>query len=132
LKRIGWGAEASAWRDPETECVYKLFEVHPNSALGKKLFIERHGDGEYRAIHSNASLDDTLEKLALPHEAGACPTEIVGLTETGDYLIAKQPLCAPFADFEEDRRRACDLIRAVTPRYSLGREIHIFWVAGEA
>ena len=54
------------------------------------------------------------------HEAGACPTEIVGLAESGDHLIAKQPLCGPFDDFEEDRRSAATSIKAVVPKYSIG------------
>lgn len=132
LQRIGWGAEAIAWADKDSRSVYKLFEVHPNYALGKKLQIEQDHDGNCRAIHVNADLDSTLEKLGVLHEAGACPTEIVGLADSGDYLIAKQPLCEPNQNFIEDRRKAAELMHAVVPRYSLGREIRIFWLRDQA
>ena len=96
------------------------------------LVIEQDDEGGFRAIHGDADLDSTMEKLAVLHEAGACPTEIVGLAETGDYLIAKQPLCGPHQDFQQDRKRAAEAIKAVVPKYSLGREIRVFWVRDQA
>lgn len=128
LKRIGWGAEAIAWEDTDNGCVYKLFEVHPNSALGKRLQIEQDDDGNCRATHINADLDTTLEKLGVLHEAGACATEIVGLAASGDYLIVKQPLCIPSINYVEDRRIAAEAMHAIIPRFSLGREIRVFWL----
>ena len=132
LQRLGWGAEAIAWADVENRCVYKLFEVHPNAALGKRLVIEQDHEGAFRAIHANADLDTTMEKLAVLHDAGGCPTEIVGVADSGDYLIVKQPLCVPFENFLEDRRSAAESLKAVVPKYSLGREIRVFWLRDQA
>lgn len=131
LRRLGWGAEAIAWADDENACVYKLFEVHPNSALGKKLRLEKEPDG-FRMTHADADLDTTLEKLCVLHDAGACPTEIVGLAESGDYLIVKQPLCLPLLSFATDRKCAAEKIHAVVPKRSIGREVRVFWLDGQA
>mgnify|MGYP002378196965 FL=1 len=127
LRRLGWGAEAIAWADDENRCVYKLFEVRPNSALGKKLRLQREPDG-FHMTHADASLDDTLEKLCVLHDAGACPTEIIGLAESGDFLIVKQPLCLPSPDFIADRKSAAEKVHAVVPRRSIGREVRVFWL----
>jgi hypothetical protein len=40
----------------------------------------------------DATLLQTMEKLMVLHDAGACPTEIVGLDYMFDYLVVKQPL----------------------------------------
>lgn len=132
FRRLGWGAEAIAWEDKEYGCVYKLFEVHPNSALGKKLQIEQDEDGRCRVTHIDSDLDCTMEKLSVLNEAGACLTEIVGLTDSGDYLIAKQPLCFPCSNFLEQRSTAAELMHAILPKFSLGREIRVFWSRNQA
>ncbi|MDZ4286542.1 MAG: hypothetical protein U0984_01210 [Prosthecobacter sp.] len=112
--------------------VYKLFDLKETGGLGKKLTLERNEDRGWRAVPCDANLDDTLEKLSVLHEAGACPTEIVGLAATGDYLIVKQPLCYPFDNFEEDRRIAAASIKAVVPKYSIGQEIRVIWLQDQA
>lgn len=73
-----------------------------------------------------------MEKLAVLHEAGACPTEIVGLADSGDYLIAKQPLCRETQGFIEDRKLAAEAMHAILPKFSLGREIRVFWRRDQA
>ncbi|TDU66633.1 hypothetical protein EI77_03728 [Prosthecobacter fusiformis] len=116
----------------ERRVVYKLFDLRETGALGKKLAFESTADGSWMTVPCDATLDDTLEKLCLLHEAGACPTEIIGLAATGDYLIAKQPLCQPFANLEEDRRTAAESIKAVMTSCFLGREVRVFWADGRA
>ena len=58
-------------------------------------------------------LVDTLTKLITLHDAGGHPTEIVGLSDDGKYLIAKQPLASPFKDFEEDHKAAVQATKDV-------------------
>lgn len=70
-------------------------------------------------------LVDTLEKIMVLHDAGAHPTEIVGLSDAGDYLVVKQPLACeqPYsaenlpedfrAQFESDRTTAIEDIRGI-------------------
>ena len=66
------------------------------------------------------------------HEVGACATEIIGLADTGDYLIAKQPLCQPYGEsLEADRHKALQDIKAVIPTGSFGAMIWIFWSNGQ-
>ena len=128
LSIIGWGAEAYAYQDARQRCVYKFFHLLPNAALGKRLVLQRESDGHWRAGKIDGNLEVTLEKLAVLHEAGGCPTEIVGLAQTGDFLIVKQPLCQPYTDWAADEAEAVERLKAVSSRPSLGHGIRLFWV----
>ena len=57
----------------------------------------------------------TLTKLTVLNEIGAHATEIVGLADSGEYLIAKQPLAKPYRRFNEDLGKALQSVRAVVP-----------------
>lgn len=132
LERLGTGAEASAWMDRRYRCVYKLFDLKSNGSLGKKIALVAEGPYECRVVNEDAVLADTLEKLALLHEVGACTTEIVGLASTGDYLIVKQPLCQPYQSFDHDRDEAVKTIQAVVPTGTYGPRVWVFWGVGKA
>ena len=133
LERIAEGQEATAWFDPEEACVYKFFDLKAQGALGKKLVFSGDDELPSRVTHSDAFIWDTLEKLCVLHEAGACPTEIVGLSESGDYLVTKQLLCFPFGlSLEDDRLLAVEAVRAVVPTGSYGERVWVFWQNGQA
>lgn len=68
------GAEASPYHDPESDVVYKLFDLRPNGSLGKKITLELNDDGEFEVFLKDAVLRDTLEKLQILNEAGGHPT----------------------------------------------------------
>lgn len=109
------GAEACPYYDKRNGVVYKLFDLQANGSLGKKLCFEWSEDGKYEIVPRPATLRDTVEKLLLLNEIGAHPTEIVGLTSDGHYLLIKQPLARPSADFEYDRADACRRIKGLVP-----------------
>ena len=125
LTPIAGGAEAFAYLDDKFEVVYKLFNLNHDGSLGKKLAYEREESGEYGLTVAPARLVETIEKLELLHNLGAHPTEIVGLSENGDYLIVKQPRAYPESysgenmppgarvKFEEDREKAISRIRGI-------------------
>lgn len=115
LEKLPFGAEACPFRDIENGVVYKLFNLREHGSLGKKIVFERDGDGILQPAHSEASLQDTLEKIILLNRVGALPTEIVGLSYGYEALIVKQPLAFPRGDFQEDRRAAIKAIRGVVP-----------------
>ncbi|WP_395747527.1 hypothetical protein [Prosthecobacter sp.] len=131
LGNIGIGREASAWVDRESNSVYKLFDVKMDAeerySIGLKL--EMTGNTEQPDVSQlPADLDHILEKLCVLHEAGACPTEIAGLSEDGKYLIAKQPRCKAFEDLDADRKEATRQMKAVSPKGSYGgNEIWVFY-----
>lgn len=133
LGNIGIGREASAWADRDNGCVYKLFDVkvdqEDQGSMGLKLKAQGAPPDDVEVVQLPAHLDDILEKLCVLHDAGACPTEIVGLTEDGRYLVAKQPRCRSFESFEEDREVALQTVCAVTPKGSYGgNEVWVFFV----
>ena len=132
LQRLNEGKEASAWLDTSTGCVYKLFDLRANGALGQKLEFCREDAYSFKLAQVDATLLDTVQKLRLLHEAGACPTEIVGLSDTGDFLIAKQPFCRMYKDFTADSLTAVRMMRAVRPTCSLGMPVYLFWGDDEA
>lgn len=123
------GAEASPYHDPESDAVYKLFDLRPNGSLGKKISLELNDEGEFEVVLKDAVLRDTLEKLQILNEAGGHPTEIVGLSDNGDYLIAKQPLALPMADYAEDKARAIQALRGILPEATrLRRQVVVVWL----
>ena len=88
------GAEAQPYWHRGSGMVYKLFNLRAGGALGKKISFEPGDHGEYELRHSDAMLVDTLEKIQVLHDMGAHPTEIIGLSDMGDFFIVKQPYAA--------------------------------------
>jgi hypothetical protein len=112
--------------------VYKLFDLRSDGSLGKKLLFEKNAEGEFEPRNKPAELRDTLEKLSILNEAGAHPTEIVGLSDDGHYLLVKQPLAEPSSDFESDRTTALEFLRAIVPMATrLRTTVAITWVSGQ-
>ena len=109
------GAEASPYLCRTTEVVYKLFDLRLDGSLGKKIAITVEDD-RWELQSVDARLPDIVEKLMVLNEAGAHPTEIVGLSRDGDYLIAKQPLAFQMEDFHEDRDQAIAEMKGVQLR----------------
>jgi len=117
LRPLQSGAEAEPYLDEEYGVVYKLFNLRETGALGKKLVLERpSADEEYQVEFRSADLRHTLMKLAILNDAGALATEIVGLADSGDYLIAKQPVAYPYKDFKADLQASIQEIRAIVPQ----------------
>ena len=126
------GAEASPFKDQEWGVVYKLFPLLRSGGLGKTFAMEFSEESNEATISTrDATLFETIEKLTTLSEAGALLTEIVGLTDSGDYLIVKQPLAFPHRDFEVDRQCAVDVIRAVPCRAPFGRPLWTIWMHGQ-
>jgi hypothetical protein len=115
LRALTPGAEASPYLDKDWDVVYKLFDLKRSGALGKKVTLVETGVDEFEVVSEEARLTDTLEKLELLNRAGAHPTEIVGLSDDGHYLVAKQPFAQQTPDgcFEADRDKALQDIRGV-------------------
>lgn len=122
---------ASAWVDRESGCGYKLFDLRKNGSLGTKLQPVINPPYELTIVQTDANVMDTLEKLYALHEAGACPTEIVGLSADGQFLIAKQPRCKSYEDFERDTQLAVREMKAVTPKGTFGMPVRVFWASGK-
>ncbi|MBL9181449.1 MAG: hypothetical protein JNN17_04865 [Verrucomicrobiaceae bacterium] len=139
LAPLKTGAEASPFADFAGGVVYKLFPLHINGGLGKTFEIERdlEREGIIMTVR-DAVLHETIEKLTVMHEAGAHPTELVGIDDQGEYLIAKQPLAQPYGDFDNlrdltvaliDRMRpeAVARMQAVPCRSSFKRPVWVLW-----
>lgn len=135
LTELPSGAEAIPYFDKEWGVVYKLFDLRVDGSLGKRIELVRTVEGDFDLIPCDATLKGTLEKLAVLNEAGAHPTEIVGLSDSGDYLIAKQPWAYPRGDFEEDRQIAVSQIRGIIPEFTgrgLRHTVVVMWLEERA
>jgi hypothetical protein len=134
LQALKPGAEASPYLDRDLHVVYKLFDLRQDGSLGKKMKLQRiddHDDDRFDLVLEDATLTDTLTKLAVLNDAGALPTEIVGLSDTGEYLIAKQPLAQEARHFEKDRAIAIEAVLGEVPLFSgLTRTVAIIHVNG--
>lgn len=127
------GAEASPYADKEKGIVLKLFHLHITGGLGKTFSIQwDEGSQSFETVIRDATLAETLEKLCAMHDAGAHPTEVVGITDGGNYLIVKQPLALPYWDLERDRYRAVEQMKAVPCAARFKTAKWIFWVEGQA
>jgi hypothetical protein len=125
LRFLTSGAEAHPLIDNNAGVVYKLFYLQKGGGLGKRVALMRNAEGEYELNYLVATALETVSKLVLLHDCGANPTEIVGLSTSGDFLIVKQPLAYeqaysrgsksyPTQDlFEQDRKRAISAIKGV-------------------
>lgn len=123
------GAEASPFFDEEWNVVYKLFDLRADGSLGKKISLEEPESERFEIQLLPAVLIDTLEKLSVLNEAGGHPTEIVGLSANGDYLIAKQPLAFPYKDYQKDREVATKAVGGVVPLFTnLERQVAVIWL----
>lgn len=135
LTALPSGAEAIPYFDKEWGVVYKLFDLRVNGSLGKRIELVRTAEGDFDLIPCDATLKDTLEKLAVLNQAGAHPTEIVGLSASGDYLIAKQPWAYPRGDFKSDRQIAVSEIRGIIPEFTgpgLRHTVVVMWLEDRA
>lgn len=134
LRPLTGGAEAKPFADDQRGVVYKLFDLRDSGALGKKILLHFGNPWEADVRMVDAVLFETMEKLAVLHEAGAHPTEIIGLADSGDYLIVKQPMAQPHGpDLDEDRRVAVAVMKALPVRGGIrGGDLRVFWVAGKA
>jgi hypothetical protein len=126
------GAEASPFMDPEWKVVYKLFPLHISGGLGKTFEIEAHPEGGFDMSVRDAVIQETLTKLMVLHDAGAHPTEIVGIDDQGEFLVVKQPLAQPYLNLERDRQRAIDALRAVPCKAQFRRNVWVFWMQDQA
>lgn len=126
LVKLTSGVEAQPYLDEEHGVVYKLFDLTVSGSLGYKAEIRRRqGEDGLEVVKIPAVLKDTLEKISVLHEMGAHPTEIVGLAESGDFLIVKQPRARfrPYSaglktadhrrHYEDDRHDAVSRMRGV-------------------
>lgn len=140
LRPLTAGAEAIPFADDVRGVVYKLFDLRdtdsevPTGFLGKKLQLTFSNPWEGESVPVDATFFETLKKICVLHEAGAHPTEIVGLAESGDYLIVKQPLAVPHGpDLDVDRRFAAETMKAMPLRGGIrGTDLHVFWLDGES
>ena len=127
------GAEASPFMDPDWQVVYKLFPLHATGGLGKTFEIEKLADDQgFEMTVRDAVLAETMEKLMLLHDAGAHPTEIVGIDDQGDYLVVKQPLAQPYEDLEADRLAAIERVKAVPCKARFRRNVWVLWMHDHA
>jgi hypothetical protein len=132
LRQLRSGAEAYPFADDSQQVVYKLFNLRANGSLGKMVTLRQDDEGGNEVVLADATLTDTLQKLVLLNDAGGHPTEILGLSDDGNFLIVKQPLCRPYLDFKKDRIAATEALLAVVPPFTrLNREIAVFWLRGE-
>ena len=123
------GAEASPFFDEEWNVVYKLFDLRFDGSLGKKIVLEEPESECFEIQLLPARLVDTLEKLSVLNEAGGHPTEIVGLSANGDFLIAKQPLAFPYRDYQKDREIATKAVGGIVPLFTnLKRQVAVIWL----
>lgn len=99
--------------------------------MGLKLGMVGRPPDEIEVVEMPGTVEDILEKICVMHDAGGCPTEIVGLSSDGAYLVAKQPWCMPVTNFVQERRLAIDAMKAVAPTCSFGgRELWIMHSGG--
>lgn len=127
LRPLKTGAEACPFADDQWQVVYKLFPLFKSGGLGKTFDITLCDDGGYDMTTEDATLLQTLDKLMVLNDAGACPTEIVGIDTMSDYLIVKQPLATAYIDFEADRETAIASAKAVGCRARFKRQTWIIW-----
>lgn len=108
------GAEASPFLDTENGVVYKLFDLRPGGAMGKKLRFQTRSQG-FEIESTDARWSDMVDKFIVLNRGGGHPTELAGISADGGYLIAKQPQAFPFEDFRSDLAAAEAAMCGIVP-----------------
>ena len=137
LRPLPSGAEASPFLDVENGVVYKLFDLRPGGAMGKKLRFQSRSQG-FEIESADARWSDMLDKFIVLNRGGGHPTELAGISSDGCYLIAKQPQASPFEDFRADLACAEAAMCGVVPLGG-GLRQHLFvttidsvpWLVGD-
>ncbi|MBL9156295.1 MAG: hypothetical protein JNJ70_02400 [Verrucomicrobiales bacterium] len=131
------GAEASPFLDTENGVVYKLFDLRPGGAMGKKLRFQTRSQG-FEIESTDARWSDMVDKFIVLNRGGGHPTELAGISADGGYLIAKQPQAFPFEDFRSDLAAAEAAMCGIVP-IGGGLRQHLFvteidgipWLVGD-
>ena len=132
LQALPSGAEAAPYLHREGRVVYKLFDLRAHGGMGKKIVLQRDADGQLQDEIKDAVLQDTVRKLSALNDGGGHPTEIVGIVDSFDHLLVKQPLAFPYEDFAQDRKVAMEQMRCVTPMGGNFRHpLSVFWAQEE-
>jgi hypothetical protein len=113
--------------------VYKLYDLRGDGSLGKKLVFRRDPAGDWEPGLADATIYETVEKLAVLHEAGGLATEIMGLDDSGSILLAKQPLAFLYGDdLMKSRVEAALAMNAVLVNAPRMHEFRVFWCGEKA
>lgn len=121
------GAEAIPFLDRERGVVYKLFDLRGAGLLGKKLIAERAPTpAGWEVTLGDSTLFETLQKLTILDEADAHATEIVGLLDTGDHLVVKQPEAVHIPIGPAERAQAAGKLGCVLVT-ALRGELRVIW-----
>lgn len=90
-----WGADAAATAAAAAQSAESM-TLSPAAAsgyrMGLKFAATRHSE-KWEVDTRSGNLFDMIDKVIALDGAGALPTEIIGMLETGDHLVVKQP-CA--------------------------------------
>ncbi len=137
LRPLPSGAEASPFLDSENGVVYKLFDLRPGGAMGKKLRFQPRSRG-FEIESTDARWNDMLDKFIVLNRGGGHPTELAGISSDGCYLVAKQPQAYPFDDFRADLASAEAAMCGIVP-VGGGLRQHLFvttidgvpWLVGD-
>ena len=87
-----WGADAAATTASRPAGSTTLSPASDSGyRMGLKLATTRH-NGTWQVDTRSGNLFDMIDKVLALDGAGALPTEIIGMLETGDHLVVKQPL----------------------------------------
>jgi valyl-tRNA synthetase len=133
LKKLKPGAEAQPFADTQTGVVYKVFAANSDGFVGRKVAIQPSPSQRPHIDFEASTPLEALEKLALLHEIGGLPTEILGVTAQGDWVLA-QPEATAVSEGEigAARAEAVSLVGGVQVNESGLEDIRIVWHRGRA
>lgn len=90
FEKLKPGSEAQPYLDKSKGVVYKIFVKSVLGKSGKKYVARNIAPGKWETKMDDDTPLGTLTKLALLHNVGGLPTELVGVTPQGHW-IATQP-----------------------------------------
>ena len=133
LKQLKAGAEAQPFLDHARGVVYKIFASDASGNAGRKVTVSTSPTARPYIEYEDSHPLEALEKLALLHEIGGLPTEILGVTAQGDWVLA-QPEATPVTESEigAARAEAVALVGGVQVNESGLEDIRVVWHRGRA
>ena len=133
LHKLKAGAEAQPFADVSSGVVYKVFAANTQGYAGRKMAVHLSPTQRPHLDFEPSSPIEALEKLALLHEIGGLPTEIIGVTPQGDWILA-QPEATPIteAEYRTARAEAVALVGGIQINESGLEDIRVVWHRGRA
>jgi hypothetical protein len=132
LVKLKAGSEAHPFLDHRRGVVYKIFAKFSDGGIAKQLRALQE-NGEWTIDNEASNEANTLDKLAFLSEIGGLPTEIVGITPNGAWIVMQpEAQKVSLEDFHAARAQAVANVGGITIHHPGLEDVRVVWHRSQA